>query len=101
MAGKQLYNQRRIFKIHSSRLVEANWDLTISRQEGYDNEEIVSLGDSQLLGFIRVVNGKKISLSYEEQIRDIKKQIKKELKERTKEKIIKKKRTKRKLIFQI
>ena len=85
MAGKQLYNQRRIFKIHSSRLVEANWDLTISRQEGYDNEEIVSLGDSQLLGFIRVVNGKKISLSYEEQIRDIKKQIKKELKERTKD----------------
>jgi hypothetical protein len=76
MAGKQLYNQRRIFKIHSSRLVKSNWDLMLSIKEGYENEEVVSLGDSQLLGFVRVAHGGTISLEEEEGIRNIKREIK-------------------------
>lgn len=82
MAGKQLYNQRKILKIHSSRLEKANWDLEITLKEAYGNEEVVSLGDSQLLGFIRVANGGVISLEEEDRIREIKKEIKRSLKEK-------------------
>ena len=77
MSGKQLYNQRNIFKITSKTLREADWDLNISKEDvkkGYYSEDkIVSLGDSQLLRFIRQIRNINYS---EEEIRQVKKEIK-------------------------
>ena len=59
MSGKQLYNQRNIFKITSETLRKADWDLNISIEDvkkgHYSKDKIVSLGDSQLLKFIRQI----------------------------------------------
>ena len=67
----------KIFKITSKTLREADWDLNISKEDvkkGYYSEDkIVSLGDSQLLRFIRQIRNINYS---EEEIRQVKKEIK-------------------------
>lgn len=81
--SKQLYSSRYILKINSSRLRMNNWSLDLTLEEAKKNEEIISLGDSQLLRFIREITGMNYT---EEEIRDVKgsiKDIKKE--ENTKE----------------
>jgi hypothetical protein len=71
--SKQLYSQRFILKIHSSRLKLSRWSLDINLKEARDNEELISLGDSQLLRFIREIKGINYS---EKDIKEVKKQIK-------------------------
>lgn len=71
--SKQLYSSRYILKINSSRLRLNDWDLNLSLQEARNNEEVISLGDSQLLRFIRRLK----DIDYkEEDIHNIKRQIK-------------------------
>lgn len=76
--SKQLYSGRYILKINSSRLKMKNWNLDISFDEARRNEEIITLGDGQLLRFIREINNNNIT---EEEIRTIKNNIKKLKKE--------------------
>ena len=49
--------QRYIFKIHSSRLRKAEWDLTLPLSEARKNNEIISLASSQILRWIDELNG--------------------------------------------
>lgn len=55
--SKQLECQRFIFKIHSSRLREAKWKLTLTIEEARKNEEVISLASSQVLRWIDELNG--------------------------------------------
>lgn len=71
--SKQLYSNRYIYKITSTRLRASNWDLTLDIQEARNKEELIALGDSQLLRFIRSI--KKMNYS-EDEIRKIKQEIK-------------------------
>ena len=71
--SKQLYSQRFILKIHSSRLKLSKWSLDINLKEARDNEELISLGDGQLLRFIREIRNIN---NTEKQIKEIKKEIK-------------------------
>lgn len=54
---KSLLNQRYIWKISSKRLVDANWDLHISRNEALANNELVALASSNVLRTIDKLNG--------------------------------------------
>ena len=54
---KSLYNNRYLFKIGSKRLVEANWDLKITRMEALENNELVALASSTTLRMIDGLNG--------------------------------------------
>lgn len=49
--------QKYILKIHSSRLRKENWDLTLPLDEARNNDELVSLADSQILRWIDELNG--------------------------------------------
>lgn len=71
--GKQLYSQRYIYKIKSSRLRLNDWSLHINIDKARANDELIALGDSQILRFIRDITDKKYS---EIEIRDVKKSIK-------------------------
>ena len=55
--SKQLVCQKYIFKIHSSRLRKAKWDLTLPINEARRNDEVISLADSQVLRWIDELNG--------------------------------------------
>lgn len=55
--SKQLEQQRYIYKIHSSRLRYAKWNLTLPLEEARKNDEIISLASSQLLRWIDNLNG--------------------------------------------
>ena len=55
--SKQKELQRYIFKIHSSRLRENKWNLTLSLAEARKNNEIISMGSSQVLRWIDEMNG--------------------------------------------
>ena len=71
--GKQLHSSRYVLKINSSRLRNNDWNLNMSIKEARENEELIQLGDGQLLRFIRRLSG----LNYtEEEILNIKQQIK-------------------------
>lgn len=54
---KSLLNNRYLYKIGSKRLVEANWDLTITRKEALENNELVALASSTTLRMIDALNG--------------------------------------------
>lgn len=77
--SKQLYSSRYVLKINSSRLRNNDWDLNISIQEARNNEELIKLGDSQLLRFIRKLNGMNYT---EEEISEVKQKIKRLKKEK-------------------
>ena len=49
--------QRYILKISTSRLRKAKWDLKLSLSEARRNEEVISIGDSQMLRWIDELNG--------------------------------------------
>ena len=71
--SKQLYSSRYVLKINSSRLRNNDWNLNVSIKEARENEELIQLGDGQLLRFIRRLSG----LNYtEEEILSVKQQIK-------------------------
>lgn len=55
--SKQFECQRFIFKIHSSRLRQAKWKLTLPVGEARKNEEVISLASSQVLRWLDELNG--------------------------------------------
>ena len=76
--SKQLYSGRYVLKINSSRLKNSNWSLNISLSEARDNEELITLGDSQLLRFIRRLTDMNYSESEISEVKDRIKELKKE-----------------------
>ena len=55
--SKQLVCQKYIFKLHSSRLRKAKWNLTLPIPEARRNDEVISLADSQVLRWLDELNG--------------------------------------------
>ena len=55
--GKQLACQKFIYKIHSARLRQNRWNLTMTVDEARRNDEVISLADSQILRWIDELNG--------------------------------------------
>ena len=49
--------QRYVFKIHSSRIIRENRDLTLTINQARENKELIALHDSQLIRFIDELNG--------------------------------------------
>ena len=64
--------QRLVLKISSKKIRYANWDFKISLEEAKQNEELVSLGDSQVLRMIRQIRNNNIT---EEEILNTKERI--------------------------
>lgn len=56
MAHKQVA-QRYIFKIHSDRLRRVKWNLRLTLAEARRNDEVIGIGDSQMLRWIDELNG--------------------------------------------
>lgn len=88
--AKPQTNQKFIFKIHSKRLRDGKWDLSLSLKDARENDEVISLSDSIALRMICDILGRNDNdirinqikksikkLRREESTRDIKKQIKK------------------------
>lgn len=67
--SKQQAPHIRIFKLHSSRLAESNWDLTVPIDE--PGTEVVELNDSQLIRFIDEMNG----VDVDERVNELKGEI--------------------------
>lgn len=55
--SRQKVCQKYIFKLHSSRLRKARWNLTLPIADARKNDEVVSLADSQVLRWIDELNG--------------------------------------------
>ena len=55
--AKQQASQKYIFKVTTSRLKRAKWDLTLPIAEARKNDEIIALNDSQMLRWIDELNG--------------------------------------------
>ena len=55
--SKQQTCQKYIYKIHSSRLRNAKWRLTLPMAEARRNDEVISIADSQVLRWIDALNG--------------------------------------------
>lgn len=72
--------QRFVYKIHSTRLRKAKWNLKLSLTEARRNEEIIALADSQVLRWIDELNG---ITDIESKIKDIRRDIKNLRKEST------------------
>lgn len=53
----KMANQKEILKISSLKLRQNNWDLHITIEDAKKNEELVALGDSQTLRFIKSIRG--------------------------------------------
>jgi len=53
--SRQTTQQRFVFKLHSARIREANWQLQLTLEEAISREELVALADSTLLRFIRQI----------------------------------------------
>lgn len=70
--SKQLTCQKYIFKIHSKRLREENWNLTLPLDEAKRNDEVISLADSTVLRWIDELNGIE---GADERAREIKSEI--------------------------
>lgn len=76
--AKQLTCQKYIFKIRSSRLRKARWNLTLPLVEARFNKELVSLADSQVLRWIDELNGLEDQDAIAKEIRSRIKRLKKE-----------------------
>ena len=72
MARQQVL-QKYILKINSSKLRKSKWSVTIPLSEARKNEELISIGDSQVLRWIDELNG---ITDAEEKARTIRQQIK-------------------------
>lgn len=55
--SKQFECQRFVFKIHSTRLRRAKWNLTLGISDARKNDELISLASSQVLRWIDELNG--------------------------------------------
>lgn len=55
--AKQQASQKFIFKISTTRLKKAKWNLTLTLAEARRNEEVISLNDSLMLRWIDELNG--------------------------------------------
>ena len=71
--AKHLTSQRYIYKLHTSRLKRANWNLTLKPNQARQNQEVIALSESQMLRFIDEINGVE---NVEEKIRRLKLKIK-------------------------
>lgn len=81
--SKQLYSQRFILKIPSTKFRNNKWKVDISLQEARRDNELIQLADSQILRFIRDIKG----INYtEEDINKVKLKIKKEKRKSTTDK---------------
>lgn len=76
--AKQQVSQKYIFKLHTDRLKKARWNLKLTLAEARQNDEIISIGDSQVLRWIDEINGVD---GAEEMVRDIRSRIKRLRKE--------------------
>ena len=72
--SKHLTSQRYVYKIHSSRLRRAKWNLQLTVNQARENKELIALSESQMMRFIDELNG---ITNPELHISDIKSQIKK------------------------
>lgn len=72
--SKHLTSQRYVFKIHSSRLRRAKWNLQLGIKQARTNQELIALSESQLMRFIDEING---ITNPELHITEIRQQIKK------------------------
>lgn len=70
----RMNSQRYVLKVNSLTLKHNNWNYNVTLEEARKNEEVISLGDSQCLRFIRKIKSYKYT---EQDIKDIKKEIKK------------------------
>lgn len=70
--AKQLKCQKFVYKIHSSRLRKAKWDLKLPLQEARNNDEVIALADSLVLTWLDELNGIRDA---EERARGIKAEI--------------------------
>ena len=71
--SKQQVAQKYIFKIHTDRLKKSKWKLKLTLSEARDNDEMISIGDSQMLRWIDELNG---ITGSEERVREIRSEIK-------------------------
>ena len=55
--AKQQAPHRYIFKIHSTRLRKAKWNLTLTIADARRNDEVIALNDSQMIRWIDELNG--------------------------------------------
>lgn len=72
--AKHLTSQRYVYKIHSSRLRRAKWNLQLPIKQARENKELIALSESQMMRFIDELNG---ITNPELYISDIKHKIKK------------------------
>lgn len=72
--SKHLTSQRFVYKIHTSRLRRAKWNLTLTINQARENKELIALSESQMMRFIDELNG---IINPEIHTADIKFQIKK------------------------
>lgn len=72
--SKHLASQRYVFKIHTSRLRRAKWNLQLSINQARENKELIALSESQIMRFIDELNG---ITNPELHISEIKSQIRK------------------------
>jgi hypothetical protein len=76
--SKQQSSLSYIFKIHSSRLRNSNWNLNLGLDEAIKNKELISIGDSAALRFIRQIENKSFEYTFfQEQVNNVKLEIKK------------------------
>lgn len=55
--SKHLTSQRYVYKIHSSRLRRAKWNLQLTVNQARENKELIALSESQMMRFIDELNG--------------------------------------------
>lgn len=60
--AKQLAPHKFIFKIHSTRLRSAKWNMSLTIEDARRNEEVVALNDSQIMRWIDELNGSENSI---------------------------------------
>ena len=73
MAKFRMNSQRYTLKVNSLTLKNNNWNYNVSLEDARKREEVISLGDSQTLRFIRDI--KKYEFT-EDDIKNAKKEIK-------------------------
>lgn len=76
--SKQQTCQKYIFKLHTSRLKSAKWNLKLSLPEARKNDELIALADSQVLRWIDELNG---VVDGDKRAKDIKREIRRLRKE--------------------
>jgi hypothetical protein len=76
--SKQKSTLSYIYKIHSSRLRKSNWSINLSIKEAIENNEMISIGDSAALRFIRKIEDSDFNHDkFQEKVKKIKMHIKK------------------------